>query len=80
MKKIEFKMEREGLLHIGDEVEVEEEHLLTLQGMMVYYTIIPALAMSNNIKQSDALKIFKGKVVDIRPYGSASFVDVEFEE
>ncbi len=78
--KIEFKMEREGLLKVGDEVDVEEEKLLTLQGMMVYYTIIPALAMSNNIPQSRALKNFHGKVISIEPSGSAYFVNVEFEE
>lgn len=76
---IEFKMEREGLLEVGEEVDVEEARLLTLQGMMVYYTIIPALAMSNNIPQSKALKNFHGKVTSIVPYGSASFVSVEFE-
>lgn len=79
-KKIEFKMERDGLLVVGDEVDVEEEQLLTLQGMMVYYTIIPALAMSNNMPQSNGLKNFHGKVTDILPSESASFVTVEFEE
>ena len=49
MKEIEFKMERPDLLHIGDKVEVEESQLVTLQGVVCYYTIIPALAMSNNI-------------------------------
>ena len=75
---VEFKMEREGLLNVGDEVDVEEEKLLTLQGMMVYYTIIPALAMSNNMPQSKALKEFHGRVTKIVPSGSASFVTVEF--
>lgn len=80
MRQIEFKMEREGLLNVGDDVEVEEEQLLTLQGMMAYYTIIPALAMSNNIPYTDKLNNFKGKVVKIVPNESASFVTVEFEE
>lgn len=78
-KVIDFKMEREGLLKVGDEVDVEEEKLLTLQGMMVYYTIIPALAMSNNIPQSQGLTNFHGKVTKIEPSGSASFVTVEFD-
>ncbi len=80
MKEIEFKMERPDLLHVGDEVEVEESQLVTLQGVVCYYTIIPALAMSNNIPYRERLKILKGKVTAIRPYGSASFVMVEFEE
>lgn len=80
MKEIEFKMERPDLLHVGDEVEVEESQLVTLQGVVCYYTIIPALAMSNNIPYRERLKILKGTVTSIRPYGSASFVMVEFEE
>lgn len=79
MREVEFKMEREGLLNVGDDVEVEEEQLLTLQGMMVYYTIIPALAMSNNIPYAERLTIFKGKVTKIVPNESASFVTVQFE-
>lgn len=78
-KIIDFKMEREGLLKVGDEVDVEEEQLLTLQGMMVYYTIIPALAMSNNMPQSQGLTNFHGRVTKIVPSGSASFVTVEFD-
>lgn len=80
MKQIEFKMERPGLLNVGDKVVVEESQLVTLQGVMCYYTIIPALAMSNNIAFRERLTKFEGIVVSIRPYGSASFVMVEFEE
>lgn len=79
MRSIEFKMERPGLLKIGDDVEVEESKLQTLQGVMYYYTIVPALAMSNNIPARNKLQGFKGKVSDIRETESASFVMVEFE-
>lgn len=80
MRRIEFKMERPGLLHIGDDIEVEESKLQTLQGVIYYYTIIPAIAMSNNIPAKDKLLSFRGKVVDIRTTESASFVMGEFEE
>lgn len=80
MRLIEFKMERPGLLHEGDLIEVEESRLQTLQGVVYYYTIIPALAMSNNIPARDKLKHFSGKVTDIRQTESASFVTAEFEE
>ncbi len=80
MKEIEFKMERPDLLHIGDKVEVEESQLVTLQGVVCYYTIIPALAMSNNIPYRARLKNFKGTVTAIRPEGSAFFVMAEFDE
>ena len=79
MRRVEFKMERPDLLHVGDEVEVEESQLITLQGIMCYYTIIPALAMSRNIPYRDRLTNTKGTVVEIIPSGSAFFVFVEFE-
>lgn len=78
MKEIEFKMERPGLVEVGDEVEVEESQLVTLQGVICYYTIIPALAMSNNIPYRERLTNYKGKVISIRPDGSAFFVIVQF--
>lgn len=80
MRVIEFKMERPGLLEVGDEIEVEESQLQTLQGVVYYYTIYPALAMSNNIPARNKLKNFHGKVVDIKSTESAAFVYGEFEE
>ena len=78
MKSVEFKMERPGLLKNGEDVEVDESRLQTLQGVMYYYTIIPALAMSNNIPAKDRLKVLKGKVTGITE--SASFITVDFDE
>lgn len=78
MRKIEFKMERPGLLKVGDEVKVDESKLQTLQGMVYYYTIIPAIAMSNNIPAKDKLDVFDGKVINIVETESASFVEVSF--
>ena len=80
MRIIEFKMERPGLLNVGDEIDVEESQLQTLQGIIYYYTIYPALAMSNNIPARNKLKNFHGKVVDIKATESAAFVYGEFEE
>ena len=80
MRLIEFTMERPGLLNVGDSIEVEESRLQTLQGTVYYYTIIPALAMSNNIPAKNKLNHFQGKVTDIRKTESASFVMAEFEE
>ena len=80
MKSVEFKMERPGLLKNGEDVEVDESRLQTLQRVMYYYTIIPALAMSNNIPAKDRLKVLKGKVTGIKETESASFITVDFDE
>ncbi len=80
MRTIEFKMERPGLLNEGDEIRVEESQLQTLQGTVYYYTIYPALAMSNNIPARNKLKNFNGRVAEIKATESASFVYAEFEE
>ena len=79
MKTVEFKMERPGLLQVGDRVRVEEAQLVTLQGVICYYTIDPAIAMSNNIPYGERLNSDTGIVREIRPSGSAFFVSVEFE-
>ena len=80
MQTVEFKMERPGLLKVGDEVRVEESKLQTLQGVIYYYTIYPALAMSNNIPSRSRLKTDIGKVVEIKETESASFVYAEFKD
>ena len=47
-REMDFRMSRPGLLKEGDRVELYESFLNTLEGTMYYYTIEPALAMSNN--------------------------------
>ena len=44
MRRMEFKMERPGLLQVGDEITVTEGVLPS----NYYYTIDPSLAMSGN--------------------------------
>ena len=78
MREIEFKMEIE-YEHIrpGAEVEVEESELQG--GLIVYYTIIPAIAMSGNFKRTDALSDLKGTVKSVREgNGGGWYVTVEF--
>ena len=80
MREMEFKMENR-YEHIvpGAAVEVEESYLQG--GLVVYYTIKPAIAMSGNFRRQEALKDFRGTVKDVRENESGAFyVTVAFEE
>ena len=80
MREMEFKMEIE-YEHIkpGAEVEVEKSELQG--GLVVYYTIIPAIAMSGNFRKQEALKELHGTVKSVRVGdGGGWYVMVEFPE
>lgn len=49
---VDFTMEREGLVKPGDRVELKEDQASTMAGLMYYYTIKPAVAMSSNLKKA----------------------------
>ncbi|MBQ9503476.1 MAG: hypothetical protein IJU93_00540 [Lachnospiraceae bacterium] len=77
---MEFKMENK-YEHIvpGAEVEVEESYLQG--GLVVYYTIKPAIAMSGNFRRQEALKTLHGRVTNVRENESGAFyVTAEFDE
>lgn len=74
--KMEFKMERSGLLCINQEITVTEGVLPS----NYYYTIDPALAMSGNIPFPERLKTNAGKVTSIEERPRGFYVEVEFEE
>ena len=75
---MDFRMSREGLMQVGDVMQLAESTLSTLAGTVYYYTIIPALAMSNNTPKR--LKNLSGTVTDIVPYGSEWTVTLDIEE
>lgn len=79
MREMEFKMEI-PYEHIkeGTKVTVEESKLQG--GLVVYYTIIPAIAMSANFRKNEALVNFDGVVKSVRPDGVAFYVTVAFDE
>ncbi|MCR5501425.1 MAG: hypothetical protein K6F53_00280 [Lachnospiraceae bacterium] len=76
MRKMEFKMEREGLLHEGDRVTVSEGVLPS----NYYYTIDPSLAMSGNIPFNKRLVSTEGVVSAVTENPRGFYVTVEFEE
>ena len=75
MRRMEFKMERQGLVKIGDVVDVTER-----EGFNYSYIIEPAVAMSGCYKNSERIKSKTGviKKIDHTPRGF--MVTAEFEE
>ena len=76
MRRLEFKMERPGLLQVGQDVTVTEGLLPS----NYYYTIDPSLAMSGNIPFRYRLKSREGRVVDIVENARGFYVTAEFDE
>lgn len=76
MRRMEFKMERQGLLKVGDVLGVTEGKLPG----SYYYTLGKAYAMSANYKVSERLKSSEGKVLEIEQTPKGFFVTVEFDE
>ena len=76
MRTIEFKMERQGLVSVGDEVEIREGKLPS----SYYYVVEPAVAMSGNFKFRERLKSTKGVVSDIKQTEKGYYISVDFDE
>lgn len=76
MRKMEFKMERQGLIQTGQKVTVTEGVLPS----NYYYTIDPSLAMSGNIPFPERLLSREGLVTDVIENPRGYYVTVEFDE
>lgn len=81
MREMKFKMEREGLVSIGEELYVYESKL----PMSYYYTVEHAIAMSANYQNRERLKTdaegkAKGTVTDIKETDRGFFITLSFEE
>jgi len=75
-RMMEFKMERQGLLEVGQNVTVTEGVLPS----NYYYTIDPSLAMSGNYPFSERMHARNGIVTDIKQTARGYYVTCEFEE
>ena len=76
MRRMEFKMERSGLLEVGDILPVTESRLPNSW----YYTLGRAYAMSANYTFREIFKSREGKVVDVKETPAGYYVTVEFDE
>ena len=76
MRRMEFKMEREGLVKPGDPVTVSEGVLPASW----CYTIEPAIAMSANYTNRERLVVREGVVAEVRADESGYTVVAEFDE
>ena len=76
MRQEKFKMERQGLIEIGDEIEISE-----YQSFMNYsYIIEPAVARSGCYPHSQRIKARKGIIRNIEHTPRGFIVTAEFEE
>ena len=76
MRRMEFKMERQGLLEIGQQITVTEGLLPS----NYYYTIDPSLAMSGNYPFRERMLAREGVVTAIEENDRGFYVTAEFEE
>ena len=75
---VDFTMEREGLVKPGDRVSLKEDRASTMSGIMYYYTIRDAIAMSSNLKRP--LGKLTGTVRTVDPQVSIYMVTVEIDD
>ncbi|MBO5167232.1 MAG: hypothetical protein IJ405_00190 [Lachnospiraceae bacterium] len=75
MRTMEFKMERQGLLTVGQKITVTEGVLPS----NYYYTIDPSLAMSGNIPFRNRMLAREGVVTDIIENERGFYVTAEFD-
>lgn len=76
MRQMEFKMERPGLVQVGQRLKITEGRLPA----SYYYTIEHAIAMSGNFAVGERLISREGVVVDVKETEKGFFVTMEFDE
>ena len=76
MREEKFKMERQGLIQVGDKVKISE----FLSATNYSYIIEPAVAMSGCFAARDRIKSEYGIVKDVRENSRGFYVVVDFDE
>ena len=76
MRRMEFKMERQGFLEEGQRITVTEGLLPSNYS----YTIDPSLAMSGNYPFTERMLAREGVVTKIEERASGFYVTAEFED
>ncbi|MCR5452144.1 MAG: hypothetical protein K6F00_05890 [Lachnospiraceae bacterium] len=76
MRSMEFKMERTGLVEVGQVLPVKEFSVST----SYYYVLGKAYAMSANYTTMERLKSKEGTVTDIKETPRGFYVTVDFDE
>ena len=76
MREEKFKMERPGLVAVGDEVEILERS----SSVNYHYIIEPAVAMSGCYYERNRIRSPRGIVKDIEETPRGFYVTVEFDE
>lgn len=76
MRSMEFKMERPGLMQVGQKITVTEGILPS----NYYYTIDPSLAMSGNFPFRERMLAREGVVTAIEENDRGFYVTAEFDE
>ncbi len=76
MRRVEFKMERPGLVEVGQTLSISE-----VEGTVNYnYIIEHAAAMSGCFKVFERIKSTSGVVTDILEKDTGTYVVMEFDE
>lgn len=76
MRSMEFKMERSGLVMVGQRVDIREGKL----PYSYYYVVEPAVAMSANYSFRERLLAESGIVKEILEKETGTYLLVEFSE
>lgn len=76
VREMEFKMERPGLVQVGQRLSVKESKLPN----SYYYTLEHSYAMSGNYPTVERLSSQEGVVKDVRQTDRGYYVIMEFDE